>query len=485
MKPNNVIPVPCAAWAEKLAAQPSDLTIEERGALDAHILTCPACASVQAFYRAMDTSILALPPVAALAEMPRLDGVEGESQPTEDRHKAPTSTPQPPPVPTGRRGGGELRRTRSRGWVRVASGVAAVLVVGALLSGFLFLFSAHHTLVGGSAGAQTIFTASDEGDGTVYAVRPSDGGLFWQYSIGQKLTGALVASNDTLYVGSYDRHVYALRKSDGSLRWTSPISLGDATSPTFVDSTAVYVSSTSAIYALSVKDGHLLWSRPAPRCNTCVGEFIAIDGGTLYAYLDGLYALRASDGHILWHHPELSFSSRAFAVINGKIYMPSGHSGIIYELRASDGKQLKTLPFQQDEPLEMVAASGVLYVDSAGHDVYAIRASDDTTLWHKQFDDLRLGLTGPADGAIYFAQNIATVGSNPASASNIYALNTSDGSLRWGWGASQPIGVSPVTGYNGAAYFFSGNNLFALNAANGKQLWQVSEGPRLNSLIIG
>ena len=497
MKSNDVIPVPCAAWAEKLAAQPADLTTEERAALANHILICQACASVQAAYRAMDASILALPPVAALAEMPGLDGVERESQFTEDRHRAPTSTPQPPPVPTGRRGRGERGgsgRTHSRRWVRLVSGVAAVLVVGVLLGGFLFLFSAHHTLVGGNAGAHTIFTASDEGDGTVYAVRPSDGALYWQYSTGQKLTGALVASNDTLYIGSYDRHVYALRKSDGSLRWTSPMAMGDATAPTFADNTAVYVSSTSAIYALSVKDGHLLWSRQAPHCNTCVGEFIAIDGATLYAYLDGLYALRASDGKVLWHHPELSFSNRSFAVISGKVYVPDGNTGKIYELRASDGKQLKTLTFQQDEPLEMVAADGVLYVDSAGHDIYAIRASDDATLWHKQFDGLRLGLSGPADGAIYFAQNISTAvsvsingsgSSSQSNSSNIYALNTSDGSQRWGWRPSSFIGVSPVTGFDGAAYFFSGGNLYALDAANGKQLWQVSEGPRLNSLIIG
>jgi len=249
--------------------------------------------------------------------------------------------------------------------------------------------------------------------------------------------------------------------------------------------TAVYVSSTSTIYALSVKDGHLLWSRPAPHCNTCVGEFIAIDGGTLYAYLDGLYALRASDGKILWHHPELSFSNRSFAVINEKIYVPGGHSGKIYELRASDGKQLKTLNFQQDEPLEMVAADGMMYVDSTGHDMYAIRATDDTTLWHKQFDGLRLGLSGPADGAIYFAQNISSVGSTQTNSSDIYALNTSNGSQRWGWSPSQSFGVSPVTGFDGAVYFFVGSNLYALNAANGKQLWQVPEGDRLNSLIVG
>lgn len=495
MKSNDVMPVPCPAWAEKLAAQPNDLTVVERAALASHILTCMTCASVQAAYSAMDTSILSLPSVAPLAELPHLYGIAKESQPMEDKHKAPTFVLHPPIVPTGRgRRAQAVPDTKlPRRWIGLASAVAAVLVVSALLSGFLLLFNGHHTLVGGNAGAHTIFAASDESDGSVYALRPSDGALYWQYSIGQKLTGALVASDDTLYVGSYDRHVYALRKSDGYLLWTSATNPGDATAPTFVDKTAVYVSSTTSISALSITDGHLLWSRQTPRCNTCVAEFIAIDGGTLFAYLDGLYALRASDGKVLWHHPELSFSNRSFAVIDGNVFVPDGHSGVIDELRASDGQRLKTFSFQQAEPLEMVAADGVMYIDSAGHDVYAIRASDDAKLWHKQFDDLRLGLSGPDDGAIYFAQNISivdasTTGSGSSTQTNlsdIYALNTSDGSQRWSWRPSQFIGVSPVTVFDGIVYFFAGNDLYALNASHGKQLWYVSEGTRLNSLIIG
>src|SRR5579872_4902297 len=289
MKPNDVMPVPCATWVDKLAAQPGDLTTEERAALASHILTCPSCAAVQAVYSTMDASILALPPVAPLAELPYIYGMAGESGAGEDRHKAPPSALHPPLVPTGRRRTTKTvpDRQRSHRWMRIVSGLAAVLVVGALLGGFLLLFNAHHAQVGGNAGGQTIFTLSDESDGTVYALNQGDGSIEWQYSIHSKLTGALVASNDTLYVGAYDRYVYALRKSDGTLLWSSPATSEDATAPTFVDKTAVYGSSLTTIFALSIKDGHLLWSHQSPRCNTCVATFVATGNGTLYAYMDG------------------------------------------------------------------------------------------------------------------------------------------------------------------------------------------------------
>ena len=74
MKHNNTVrtpSVPCAQWARKLAAaHPCDLSSTERAALDKHIQTCPACASVQAEYREMDARILALPPVTPLTGLP-------------------------------------------------------------------------------------------------------------------------------------------------------------------------------------------------------------------------------------------------------------------------------------------------------------------------------------------------------------------------------------------------------------------------------
>ena len=494
MKSNEVMPVPCAAWAEKLAALPGDLPAEERAALAGHILTCSMCAAVQAAYRAMDASILALPPVMPLAvgELPDLFGIATESG--EDKAPAPMT-------PAARAGASATRaeaRKRSRGWVRVVSGVAAVLVVGTLLGGFLLLFNAHHTMVGGNAGAHTIFTASDANDGTIYAIRPSDGALYWQYSTGHKLTGALVASNDTIFAGTTDGYVYALHKSDGSVRWSSLQIPGGVYPPMFTDGTEVYFASSDAIYAMRVSDGQVLWHRSTPVCNTCAAAFTAVIDGTAYAYLDGLYALRASDGEVLWHHSEYPFTTRSFVALSGKVYVPVEHDGHVYELRSSDGKLLRTFTFTRDEPLEMVSTGGTIYIDSAGHDVYAIRASDDSTLWHKQFSNLVLGLSAANDGTLYFASTIvvadslvvsgqgitptASISSSTAS-SEVEALNASDGSLRWRWHPTTTTsgGSTDVLSIGNAAYLAIGNSIYALSGKDGQLLWTITEGSNLRT----
>src|SRR5947209_19693272 len=49
---------PCPDWEEKLVAiHPYDLSLVEREALDTHIASCQACASVLASYREMDSLI--------------------------------------------------------------------------------------------------------------------------------------------------------------------------------------------------------------------------------------------------------------------------------------------------------------------------------------------------------------------------------------------------------------------------------------------
>ena len=62
---------PCAQWAEKLAAtHPDDLSPSDRAALDMHIASCPACATVRAEYQAIDALILDLPGVEPMPDLP-------------------------------------------------------------------------------------------------------------------------------------------------------------------------------------------------------------------------------------------------------------------------------------------------------------------------------------------------------------------------------------------------------------------------------
>src|SRR5215469_7633870 len=55
---NEPMPTPCPEWKEKLAAfDLDDLSASEREALNSHLLSCSACASVLADYQRMDLLI--------------------------------------------------------------------------------------------------------------------------------------------------------------------------------------------------------------------------------------------------------------------------------------------------------------------------------------------------------------------------------------------------------------------------------------------
>ncbi|MFL5624569.1 MAG: hypothetical protein ACJ788_03135 [Ktedonobacteraceae bacterium] len=127
---NPSIPTPCAMWAEKLATiHPADLSPAQRTALNAHVLTCPACAAVLAEYRAMDRRILSLPPVAPLSSLPAAL-VSQNTLP--GAASMPGGINMPP-----------TRLPRRRPLAPILSTLAAVLVVAALLAAYLVLFANH------------------------------------------------------------------------------------------------------------------------------------------------------------------------------------------------------------------------------------------------------------------------------------------------------------------------------------------------------
>ena len=137
---------PCTRWATRLAARhPSDLSSAEHAELQAHLKTCPSCASASTDYALMETLIRGLPPVAPLAV--------AEFTPEEDAHAEPsTYAPQPillsnytsrrqPPQPP--------RRTRL---VQRANMLAAVLVVALLIASVAVLYIRHPgALIGSSS----------------------------------------------------------------------------------------------------------------------------------------------------------------------------------------------------------------------------------------------------------------------------------------------------------------------------------------------
>ncbi|WIG58658.1 MAG: hypothetical protein OJF49_001404 [Ktedonobacterales bacterium] len=140
---------PCAQWAHLLAAQPGDLSPDQRAALDDHLATCATCATIRAEYRAMDSSIRALPAPQPLPALPpallRLWEDE-DQQRSKLRERATTATAAAtvePPLPVSLHSNGPRPLTRRHRVGAIFGSLVATLLIGALLGGYFLLVAGH------------------------------------------------------------------------------------------------------------------------------------------------------------------------------------------------------------------------------------------------------------------------------------------------------------------------------------------------------
>jgi hypothetical protein len=196
MKKANSVPSlaqACPQWAEKLSAiHRDDLSFAECMELRNHLETCVRCQSVKAEYRALDALITGLPPVAPLAEMParlrELTGmrdkkrVERELASThllaDDTHEGPPSS----------------RQTHMKQRLVALNMAAAVLVVAAIVAGFLALRVSHPSGPG-SQGTNPLRPQTPiqhpayldviigNAHGDTYAVDPQNGDVAWKSQV--------------------------------------------------------------------------------------------------------------------------------------------------------------------------------------------------------------------------------------------------------------------------------------------------------------
>jgi large repetitive protein len=102
-----------------------------------------------------------------------------------------------------------------------------------------------------SADGQTLFFGANRGG--VYAVRTSDGGLAWQYSIGGSIYNSLTLDrNGTLYTGSTAGHLIAIDSRTGGQVWdyTNPNSVAVWTAPALGSNGTLVVGDTKGFVRL-------------------------------------------------------------------------------------------------------------------------------------------------------------------------------------------------------------------------------------------
>lgn len=481
MKPSQTksFPVPCAAWANRLAAlHPDDLTPDEQVALKHHLASCPACTAVYAAYQQIDARILSLPVVQQSAQqIARVEALITDQTAHAPKGKI-TTTLQEHPLPPAR-----VPTRQARVGV-----LAALLVVMVLVASAFALFSPRHAPSSGASKVPgTLYTVSYTG--VVYAIDPGSGGIIWSASLQMKPDEQFLISGGTIFLASScvssTCDLYALRASDGHLLWQrsykSLLGKTGATSLTRYlasDGKTLYIGSATGIYAWRASDGRQLWHHEPPAAclanpSACLIDMETESLGLVYVYFNGLYALNATDGSTRWSNlqvPNLDFTGFPLVVTHNHVYVPNyGRSQTPHVLQATTGKLLNTPGLPQDTPYDIITDESVVYIrtiPAAGGsaDVYALRSSDNHLLWHQHYAKV-VRLDTVSAGSLYY--------SYWAGSTHVCAVRTTDGSLQWC--QSLPADVVTSTAASQGIIYTPGlaQGLDAIRLSDGKILWQI------------
>jgi outer membrane protein assembly factor BamB len=229
----------------------------------------------------------------------------------------------------------------------------------------------------------------------------SAGGHVWRYEVGAAVEAAASASSNgnELYVVAEDGTVHALRASDGVRRWKE--GTGDAIRQRpVVGADAVYVvNDTDRILAYARKDGALLWShqQELPDGFSIAGRagLTLVDGRLVTGFTDGtVAAFDAADGRVLWRidtsldvvdpgegQPVFRDVDTTPVVVGDTLYVASFSSGL-YALEARTGTVLHREP-GLNAVVGMAAVGEELVVSSAEHGVLVLRLADWSTRWKR------------------------------------------------------------------------------------------------------
>jgi outer membrane protein assembly factor BamB len=272
------------------------------------------------------------------------------------------------------------------------------------------------------------------------------------------------------YAGSQDGTVAALRTTDGSLLWhykTNGVLIG---MPTLFNGVIYAVSDKQTLFALDASDGALLYKMGGSflRSPIVVNDvaYVSLDDSTEYAF-------QPSTGALLWRYTHDGAALVPPLVSNGIVYVIATKFAAYAALAPAAGDARQTsgnrLLLQRSVP-----------VISASSSVYALRASDGTLLWHYTGNATQgYSWAAVADGVVYVSTLV-----------NMYkgyviALQGNNGSLVWSEATDDPpTNASAI--FNGVVYVGAENgDLYALQAGNGSLLWHYTIfGAILNTPVL-
>jgi len=397
--------------------------------------------------------------------------------------------------------------------------LAAVLVVGVVVSSFLFVLAsrlhqppaqqpaqgeAQNILVSVSTNSK-IFSGAP----MIVANRASDGKKIWSYVIDKRFAVPTVITVQAHVVYARGKEqVYALRASDGKLLWhislpwpSSSPDFGHDAGGLVLDHGMIFtqllddVSETSILFALRANDGKVLWQYQAGG-----EELFTVAGGKVYvaAYLDNKYqlvALQETTGHFLWNYDGAISSiaqqdnrvyvvSIVWTIPQGGTPLDAKPDSTLLALSAQHGtvlwssKIVTTFAASTDVGHMLIEKDRLIFFN--GSHFCAYRISDGHELWCSQHDPSDAGSIIPfalVNNTIYATYPPLFLGGQ--SVTQLEALDGDTGKVLWSKNVPDPqslmhglIAIMDDSIYLVVSRPSGAEGIYALSLNDGHQLWQ-------------
>lgn len=183
-------------------------------------------------------------------------------------------------------------------------------------------------------------------DGSVVALRASDGARRWRATTGGYCHSSPVLAGGRVFVGSADGGVYAFRARDGKRLWVRRTEGPVYASAAVAKGIVAIASGDGRVYGLAEESGAVRWSYALPPSTSAFAQSPAsTDGERVFvgAWDKHVYALDAASGALVWRRPgtDRSFAySPAIggpAVGHGMVFVPA-NGNVLHAFDAATGE---------------------------------------------------------------------------------------------------------------------------------------------------
>lgn len=366
--------------------------------------------------------------------------------------------------PRSDEGFAQRRRDAERGWLNI---VSASLRLCAIL------------LVAGSAKADWPFARGNaEATGATEITLPDEPQLLWTYEAeGSAFEATPVIAKGVIYLGDADGTMHAVRLSDGSGVWETTFDETFLLSPAAVRGSSVYVpDADGTIHTLAIDDGSELWTFDAG-AEVYGGPAVLVrktrdDLLLVPTEAGNLFALDAESGEERWVF-EIDAPLRCSpTMVSGHVLL-AGCDGKLHTVDVRTGAETGSCDIGGPTGNTAAVREGIAYFGMEGGEFYAVDVSDPAKpaiKWTRRDPKRGQGICTAAsvtDAAVVYANQAKTV----------FALDPATGEPRWQKRTRSGVEASPLAlGNNRVLVLTRRGRVLLLATDSGEEVWSYDAG---------